>query len=200
MSLSRPGRPERPTTFRHELTGGTPGTLYRSPCPGVVDARPVLVQKAAVPVLAVVKVARDDGRRVPFPSLVGGDGEHVAVVQLELQLAEELGYRHGLARALRVLGADPPAVPPWRQDGPDHVVTRTEQLSDVHHLVLGPAAVVGPSGPHQRVAGLGAIDGELVGSQSGGKNLSPPRAPTNPEAAAQEVSGPRRQAVPRRRP
>ncbi len=159
MSLSRSGRPERRTTLWHERTSSTPGTLHRFPCPGVVDGRPVPVQKPAVPVLAVVKVARDDGRRAPFPPLVGADGDRVAVVQLELQLAQELGDGDRADRAGGLLGADPPAVPPWRQDGPDYVVTRTEQLSDVHHLVLGPAAVVGPSRPHQFVAGLGAIYG-----------------------------------------
>ena len=111
LSVSRSGRPERRTTFWHELTGGTPGTLYRFPSPGVVDGRPVLVQKSAVPVLAVIKVARDDGRPVPLPSLVGSDGEHVAVVQLDLQVAEELGDGDGLARALE--GSWEPIRPPY---------------------------------------------------------------------------------------
>ncbi len=183
--------PHRGTAHGVERDRWRRGELDRRPAfTRLAGIRPRAEVAARVQRLALHDVGGEDGRGVPEPFRVAGDGRLAPVPVSDLELGEQ-----GRAPSVDLAGlleAEPAAVPAVAEQRADRILALAEKLGDVVDLVADASAVVGPAGRELLIADPAAVDPALVEAQRGHVEARPRDRAGDLEGAPQR--GDRRRA------
>ena len=159
----------------------------RCPAPGIVTRKiPPGRIPAGIVILAAIHAGKDDRSLAGPPVRTGADALHRAVGVLEPELRDDAQRSVAADKLGEPSGGSLHVIHAVAEDHPNDVLTGRDQGRHIARLIKRCVPVLGPARREHVVAGLGAVDPQLVVTQSAHMDQGPRKAGPDPERPPEE--------------